>query len=233
MRAASQEYVVECGGPPDAMRGWSATAESRRDGSTAGHQDVYYFNANNKRFRSRVEVGAERGSPCTGCCRASAVERRACCRRRWDGSSPHFGVRAFGVRALFQFLTVVVVRSGGVFRVFRDLFWRRHTERSPDTRLCAISGSSRRGRSARAAPAHRRARGRGRRCGRAAPAARHGGGWRSERRRRRRSSRGRVPRRDAAARAPPRRTSCRPASRPTMTEQRGRGTDIIAAAAAV
>lgn len=62
MRAASQEYVVECGGPPDAMRGWSATAESRRDGSTAGHQDVYYFNANNKRFRSRVEVGAERGS---------------------------------------------------------------------------------------------------------------------------------------------------------------------------
>ena len=150
----------------------------------------------------------------------------------------YFGVRAsFGVRAFFQFLTVGVVRSGGVFRVVRDfLFWRRHAERSPDTRLCAISGSSRRGRSAGASPAHRRARGRGRRCGRAAPAARHGGGWRSERRRRRRSSRGRVLRRDAAARAPPRRTSGRLASRPTtMTEQRGgRGTDnVLAAAAAV
>ena len=33
---ALQDYVLECGGPPGAMRGWDVTVDVRREGSTAG-----------------------------------------------------------------------------------------------------------------------------------------------------------------------------------------------------
>ena len=48
--------MIECGGPPNAMHGWDVTVEVRREGNTAGTYDVYYFNPNKKRFRSRAEV---------------------------------------------------------------------------------------------------------------------------------------------------------------------------------
>ena len=45
-------------GTRDMVAGWSTMAEFRRDGTTAGAYDAYFFSPTGKRFRSRPEVAS-------------------------------------------------------------------------------------------------------------------------------------------------------------------------------
>ncbi|KAH8097174.1 hypothetical protein JL720_55 [Aureococcus anophagefferens] len=65
MLAALADYVASCGGDGGrvlatrergAARRFSATIEVRKEGSTAGTSDIYYYDGGGRRFRSRAEV---------------------------------------------------------------------------------------------------------------------------------------------------------------------------------
>ena len=54
---AVRDYLVSLGGSPDLVAGWWATRETRREGSSAGTTDIYFFSPHVKRkFRSRMEI---------------------------------------------------------------------------------------------------------------------------------------------------------------------------------
>ncbi|GMH72094.1 hypothetical protein TrLO_g6971 [Triparma laevis f. longispina] len=55
------EYIIDCGGTSDHLKGWYVTIESRKTGTTQGSSDTYYFSPKNKKFRSRTEVARHFG----------------------------------------------------------------------------------------------------------------------------------------------------------------------------
>jgi len=68
MLGALAEYISCCGGDGNyVLSTFSATLEYRKEGSTAGTSDIYYFNESGRRFRSRADVARALGLvPLTG-----------------------------------------------------------------------------------------------------------------------------------------------------------------------
>ncbi|EGB03425.1 hypothetical protein AURANDRAFT_72724 [Aureococcus anophagefferens] len=68
MLVALSEYISSCGGDGNhVLSTFSATIEVRKEGSTAGTSDIYYYDDSGRRFRSRAEVARALGLvPLTG-----------------------------------------------------------------------------------------------------------------------------------------------------------------------
>ena len=82
MLTALAEYISSCGGDGDyVLSTFLVKLETRREGSTAGTSDVYYFNDRGRRFRSRAEVARAlglvplTGGPCQRRNSNSAIDR--------------------------------------------------------------------------------------------------------------------------------------------------------------
>eukprot|EP00962_Isochrysis_galbana_P004512 scaffold1236_cov116-Isochrysis_galbana.AAC.9 len=57
--AQLREYLVACGGAPGLTTGWKWVCEERKGGSSVGASDAYFFDAEGRRFRSKMQVARQ------------------------------------------------------------------------------------------------------------------------------------------------------------------------------